>query len=131
MNWETLRTLLEIAVIPVIIILMEKRKALQEKNADTQGSVIIKDTADKTEITTLMLQQGHDRYKDLLAQIDRITEELSQVQKQAQRLLVENIHLRNLLGLTQDDTIPGMKVVAEQAIADPTNPLGPEDFIDS
>lgn len=127
MQWENLKSLLEILIIPIILVFFETRKSLKERQADAVGSVLVKETTDKTEITTLLLNQGQERYKDLIVEIDNIRNELDKVQKTAQRLLVENLYLRNMLKIGPDDHIPGMRRAMEE---DARNALNTSDSSD-
>lgn len=128
MEWETIKNLLEIAIVPALLIFLEIRKSTKERREDAAGSVLIKETTDKTEITTLLLNQGQERYKDLIAEINRLKADLDRVQSIAQRMLIENMHLRSLAGIGPDDVIPGMRKAIQDDIDQSETPDTVNDY---
>ncbi len=122
MDWETIKNILEVAIVPVLLIVLEIRKSTKERREDAAGSVLVKETTDKTEITTLLLNQGQERYKDLIEEIGRLKQDIDRVQTIAQRMLIENVHLRSLAGLGPDDVIPGMRKLLQDNIDKSNNP---------
>lgn len=130
LDWENLKSLLELLIVPVLLVLLEMRKSSKEKREEATGSVLVKETTDKTEITTLLLNQGQERYKDLLAEGVRAKIRTDKLLVYAQKLQLENVQLRNIAGIAQGEPVPGMAEILRAAAQDPTNPLSEEDIAD-
>lgn len=128
LDWENMKSFLELLIIPAVLVLLEMRKSLKEKQAETSGSVTIKETTDKTEITTLLLNQGQERYKDLITETSRLTLRYNKLVVYAQKVQLENVQLRNIAGMKQGEKIPGMDEILQAAIEDPNNPLSEADL---
>ena len=92
------------------------------------GSVLVKETTDKTEITTLLLNQGQERYKDLLIERSVSATEINRLRSYAQKVQLENVQLRNIAGIKQGDAVPGMDEILRAASMDPSNPITEEDL---
>lgn len=130
LDWENLKSLLELLIVPVLLVLLEMRKSSKEKREEATGSVLVKETTDKTEITTLLLNQSQERYKDLLAEGVRAKIRTDKLLVYAQKLQLENVQLRNIAGIAQGEPVPGMAEILRAAAQDPTNPLSEEDIAD-